>query len=339
VRHTVAAGLVFVSLAHEARAGVQPEIITAATFVSGPAAPGAEVDTLAGSADLGGAWNPTLRLGVTGSVKADLGDKSCASARWGVFHDQAWCDTCDEDRDVGWWGSEVLGSTDLDLRASTGLALYSDTVLRVGAIGVLPASRHAFVCNPFYGSPGVSAAWVQPASASTVTVGTSLQRPLYRYDAVPVGQCSPPLNGSATVASAAGPVTPTPWEGEGQFAFQNPALLWSSSATWSDPLALLPGVSDQWSSSLSAGVEVERDRLSDAVVVETLAGPVTVPASREPPRVGLPWSLAVGWSFTDHTGLVFSLSNRVPAVLASPGSTLRVMPATTAMSLGFVARP
>ncbi len=339
MRQTVAAGVVFVSLAHEARAGVQPEIITAATFVSGPAAPGAEVDTLGGSEKLGPAWNPTLRLGVTGSVKADLGAKSRASARWGVFHDQSWCDTCDDDSDVGWWGSEILGSTDLDLRASTDLALYADTVLRVGAIGVLPASRDALVCNPFYGSPGVSAAWVQPAATSTVTVGTSLQRPFFRYDAVPVGECSPPLNGSSTVASAAGPVTPTPWEGEQQYALQNPALLWSSSATWSDPLALLPGVSERWSTSMSVGVEVERDRLSDATVVQTLGGPVTVQASREQPQVGLPWSLAVGWDFTDHTGLVFSLSNRVPAVLASPGSTLRVMPATTAMSLGFVARP
>jgi hypothetical protein len=155
---------------------------------------------------------------------------------------------------------------------------------------------------------------------------------------VPVGHCSPELNGDATIASGAGPVTPEPWDGQ-RFALQNPALLWSSSATWSDPLALLPGVSDRWASSLSLGLEVERDRLDDATTVQTLAGPVAVPASREPPQVGVPWSLAVGWDFTDHTGLVFSLSNRVPAVLASPGSTLRVMPATTAMSLGFVARP
>jgi hypothetical protein len=258
-----------------------------------------------------------------------------------VFREQHLCDTCggDPSDDVGYSGNELLGSTDLDVRASTDLTLKGDALVRLGAIAVLPASRDALVCNPMYGSPGASAALVLPAGGTTLTFGTSAQFPIYRYDAAPVGKCSPPLEGDGTVDSLAGPVEPTPYAPEEMWGAQNPALLLSGSLAWSNPHALFPGVTDKLSTGISIGVDAQRDRRDAATTVDTLGADATVAASREPMTLGLPWSLTAGWELGAHTGLVFGLSNRVPSVLADPGGMLRVLPATTAVTVAFTARP
>jgi hypothetical protein len=98
-------------------------------------------------------------------------------------------------------------------------------------------------------------------------------------------------------------------------------------------------VTDKLSTGISIGIDAQRDRRDDTASVDTLGDDATVDPSQEPVTLGMPWSLTAGWEFTETSGLVFGISNRVPSVLADPGGMLRVLPATTAVSVAFVARP
>jgi hypothetical protein len=319
------------------RTAPTPELGVSTTLVSGTVAPGAAIGTLYGPLAFGGVASPRLRLGVSGALVQPLGDRGRLSARWGVFRDQALCDTCADGAPPGWLGDELVGTTDLQLDASTDLPMDGGAALRVALGLTAPASRDGFLCNPLLGAPSAAAAFLLPTGEGQLVVGARLTRPVYGFRAVPVGRCAPALS-DATVDTLAGTASATPWV-QSWWGVQNPVLLLTTTATWLDPHALIGGVDDRLTTALQVGLVAERDAQDPAVRVDTLAGSFTMPASREPARVSVPWAARVGFEVTPATEVALSLSNALPAVLADPGGTLRALPSRTAVTLGLTGRP
>lgn len=329
-------GLVAGTAGAASRPAPTPELSLSTTVVSGTVAPGVAIGTLYAPLELGGAASPRLRVGVSGAFVQPLGPRGRMSARWGVFRDQALCDTC-RDGAPGWLGDELVGTTDLQVDASTDLPMTGEAALRVGGGLTLPASRDGFACNPLLGAPAVAASLLLPTGRGQLVLGSRITRPVFGFRAVPVGRCAPPL-ADATVPTLAGSVTATPWV-EQWWGVQNPVLLLSATATWLDPHTLFGPVDHRLTTALQAGVSAQRDAVDPAVVVDTLAGSFSMPASREPARVSVPWAARVGWELTPSTELSLSLSNALPAVLADPGGTLRALPSRTAVTVGLTGRP
>lgn len=304
MRHAVAC-TILVCLPAAAPAEPVGSVDLGTTFVSGPVTPGA--------------WNPSLRmgLGATAGVRADRTDLRVS---WSVYRDQAFCDTCGV-------GRELLGSS--DLQGSVGRRFdLGPASLRVATDLVLPASRDAFACNPFHGAPGVSATVSVPVSASTIRASGRAARPFYRYDAVPVGLCEPPLDGVA-VDTLSGPAAPTPWGGA-RPGSPNPTATGALALAWADPHALL--FDGRLTSGLSLGVDASRQASPDAVSVTTASGTVRLDDGAAPFVVGFPWSISAGVAAAAHLDLSLALSDRVPALLADPGGTLRATPGRTALT-------
>lgn len=284
------------------------------TFVSGPVTPEA--------------WNPMLRIGLGGSIGAQV-DRFDFRGSWGLYRDQAGCDTCGDGKGPGAVGRELLGSTDLSLTFGHRTTV-KDATFRVAFDLVLPASRDALVCNPMYGAPGVSASLFVPVDAGAVRLSARASRPLYRYDSVPVGLCSPRLADPLT-DTLTGPVAPTPWGGI-RPGMANPSATGGLAATWLDPHALLLDA-ERLFTGVSVGIDASRQVAADPVTVRTETGPVRLDGARSPVVAAFPWSLTAGVSVSDYTDLSLSVSDRVPALLTDPGGTLRALPGRTAITL------
>ena len=313
MRHLVAC-TVLVCLPTTAGAAPIGSLDLGSTFVSGPVTPGA--------------WNPALRFGLGATVGAQT-DRADWRVAWGVWRDQVGCDTCDAGAGPGQVGRELLGSTDLAGSVGRRIPLGSATV-RLAADLVLPASRDALVCNPFYGAPAASAQLTAPVAAASLRLSARAARPIYRYDAVPVGLCAPALDGGP-IGITSGPTTPTAWGGVRPGA-ANPTAAGGLAVAASDLHALLvdPG---RITTGVSLGVDATRSASAEAVSVPTASGTVRLDDGRSPFTVALPWSVSAGVAASDRLDLSLAASHRVPALLTDPGGTLRAVPGRVALTL------
>ena len=312
-------------------AGTTGELTLANTFVHGLHAPSADVRTLTGTESEGAVSNPTLRVGLAGLLAIELPAESALSFRWGLFRDQALCDTCAGGGGPGSLGSELLGSTDLGVALAHREPLGEEAGLVLRADAVLPASRDALACNPFYGAPGLGATFDLPVGGSRVAVGVSARRPFYRYDAAPIGRCSPPLRGDGTVDTLTGRAAPTPWDGA-WFGASNPTLTGGATVVWSDLHRFVKRAPQQLSTELASGLQLQRNPVDPAGTVHTLTGDVALAPSNRPVRTVIPWSIEAGWAFSERVSVSVAVSNRLPTLLADPGGTFRALPASTALT-------
>jgi len=271
--------------------------------------------------------NPTLRLGARPRLIVARGRWSLFS-QWGVSRTLTLCDTCDEGQRAG--ALRAIDSDDLFTRVAHRLPGDAVVVSLQGDL-VAPASRDAFVCNPFYGAVGAGTSASVAAGASGVLVSGSARRAFFAADAVPVGRpgCSRPLD--HPVQTLAGSVSPTPWSG-GRSAAPNVAWSARASVLWNNPHRLVID-SDRLFTAASVGLSGQRARQADATTIDTLSGPVVVPAGHTPWVAQVPASVRVGWHTSDHLSLTAGLSNALPTLLADPGARIRLLPTTTAMSL------
>ena len=274
----------------------------------------------------GSAFNPTLQFGVRPRVGVRNGRWS-GSAAWAVRRTSTFCDTCGGDFRSG--SLRAVDSDDLLLMGGPRLGSDERSVAIRGDV-VLPASRDAFVCNPFYGAVGVGTTLSVAAGRSVVSASGSARRSFFRYDAVPVGRkgCSRPLD--APVETLSGAVDPTPWLGA-RYTTPNTVGAANLFLSWQNPHRLIRD-GEVLFTTLSLGVNGQVRSRADATMVDTLAGPVAIDDARVPWVASLPASATVGWNATDHLSAALMLSNAVPAVLTDPGATFRNLPATTALT-------
>jgi hypothetical protein len=274
-------------------------------------------------------------VGLGAQVGVDLTPRTEATAAWGLYRVQALCDVCSSGGGPGWLGSELLGSTDLLVRVAHTAPVGARGGLVLAAGAVLPASRDALSCDPMYGAPTAGAEFDLPAGGSLVRVGVDASRPIWRYDAAPVGRCAPALRGSATVDTLTGPVQPTPWAGD-WFGAANPTLSGAATLSWRDPHALLHEV-PHLETALTVGLPYARAPGQAAATVVTETGPVEVAAGANPVRTAVPWSVEAGWRFDDRWTVRATVADRVPTLLADPGGAFRALPATTALGVAVIA--
>ena len=305
-------------------------------MVSGPTSTSAEAPTLTGPVPVDGVWNPRLRAGVSWFATLPLGKHLDATAIYGIWRDQALCDTCDGGAGPGATGRELLGSSDLTVSMGRQIAVGEGS-LRLAATAVLPASRDALLCNPLLGAPGVSALFSQPVGRSTLQTSARVARPFYVYRAAPVGRCEPPLRGQAQVQTLTGSVAPTPWNSQ-RTAGPNPSLSGALRVQWFDPLRVWSKAPESLATGLMVGLEGQRNRVDPEVRVDTLTGDEVVPRSTRPITASIPWSLSVGAHVSARATLQLRLANRLPTWLADPGGTLRALPARTAVSAEILHR-
>lgn len=300
-------------------------------------APAGAVPTLTGEAEYPAASSPALRFGVSAVGLAQLSPVDTLSASGSVWRDQALCDTCRVDGGPGWLGSELLGSSDLLLRLDHWVPADGGGGVVLRAEWVAPASRDALWCNPMLGAPGLGVRFDVPAAGSTVRVSSAARRPLYLNDAAPIGRCAPPLRDPATVDTLTGAAEPTPWTG--WYGGSNPRWTGAGSVRWDQPHQVIPGAPAGLRSSVVVGLRFERYPRDPAVVVDTLTGPVELPASNRPVRTSAPWQVDLGFSATPSVEVLASVGDSWPTTLADPGGAFRALPATTTWSLGVTARP
>jgi len=302
-----------------AATGVHAGVAGSSTVVVGPVA--ADGETL----------NPALVFGLRPRLVVARGAWSLL-AQWGVSRTQMLCDTCD--------GDPAARAQSRPLRTIDSDDLFTRVARRIGGDHVsaqlqgdliAPASRDAFVCNPFYGAVGAGSTISVAAGDSLLLVSGSARRAFFRYDAVPVGHgaCSRDL--TTDIDTLSGPVQPTPYDGERS---AGPNVAWSARAgvTWNNPHRLLTD-STRWFTSASLGVSTQRTHASETVLVDTLDGQVAVTDQRTPWVASVPASVQAGVNATDHLSLALGLSNAMPTLLADPGARVRMLPTTTALTL------
>ncbi len=223
----------------------------------------------------------------------------------------------------------TLGATTGQDDATTRSGPLSSLRASVRGDLVLPASRDALVCNPFYGAVGVGTVVSVAAGRSMVSASGSARRSFFQYDAVPVGLpgCAQPVDAVDTLA---GPVLPTPWQGT---TSGNANALGATSArlAWMNWHRLLGEgkVASALTTQATVGLNASVRRQADAATVDTLAGPVDVPAGRTPWTTQVPMSLTTGWNVSRPLTLALTVSNAVPGLLTDPGATFRNLPSQT----------
>lgn len=320
--------VVGVCLPWAARAEPSIDVTFANTVVAGSSSPPAFSDTLTGTVPVGGMFNPRLRLGLSAALRIPIGERGDLGAQWGLWRDQAFCDTCEGGGGPGVLGDELLGSTDLTLSGGHRLDV-GESALRLGVLAVLPASKDALWCNPLVGAPGITAALTVPAGGTALRASARASRPFYLHNAAPVGICSA---SDDRVQTLTGAVSPTPWDG-GRTTGANPTFTGSVGAAWVNPHALWKDAPAAWSTRISVGLDGRRDPVDPAAQVATLTGVVDVPPPRRPLTGGVSWSIGSGWAVSEALGLDLALSDRLPAWIADPGGAFRATPARTAITL------
>ncbi len=314
--------------------GATPDVTVTSSAALTPDAPtpAVVVPTLGPDVAFDGTWNPALRFGLSANVGLTFGPRDRVSARWGVWRDQRFCDTCDAGQGPVGVGPDTLGSTDLDLAGTHRFSLGESGELWATALLTLPASRDALACNVMYAAPGAAASFRLPVKESQLAVGVAARRPIYATGAAPVGGCtSGPV---PSVDTLAGAVSASSWAGQ-RWGAANPSLTANASLTGLELEDLVGGVDPRVTSVVSVGLFAVRDAAAPAVQVDTLAGEATVAAANEPVSVQFPWSVSAGWMFTRQSSLSLSAANQLPALLADPGGTLRAQPAGTQLGLSF----
>jgi hypothetical protein len=312
----------------------------------------------------GSAFNPGAQLAVRPRVVVSDGPWTLMGF-WGVSRTLQGCDVCDDPTTAGGTDARyqplrALDSDDLTVSIARSLGggggqqqlnpLLATTLgatsgeeegPRSGPLSslranlrtdvVLPASRDALVCNPFYGAVGVGTVLSVAAGRTMVSASGSARRSFFRYDAVPVGLpgCAQPLD--APVDTLAGAVDPTPWQGA-RSAGANALGAASTRLAWQNLHRLLGEgkVATALTTQASIGLNTSVRRQADATSVDTLAGPVDVEAGRHPWTTQVPMSLTAGWNVSRPLTLALTVSNAVPGMLTDPGATFRNLPSQTA---------
>ncbi|MEQ1568776.1 MAG: hypothetical protein ABMA64_24265, partial [Myxococcota bacterium] len=229
---------------------IDVDLTASTTVVPGTRSEAVEVETLSGSVPIGAESDPTFRFGLGALVRGSVAEHTTVSSSWGLYRVQPLCDTCASGAGPGWVGPELVRSTDLTVRVAHTVSLGEEIGLLLDAGAVLPASRAALACNPMYGAPGAGVTFQLPIGASSISAGVSARRPLYRFDAAPIGRCASPLR-DGTVDTLTGRVEPSPWSGE-RYGSPNPILTGAGTLRWADPHALLVPAA-HWTTAVSTG--------------------------------------------------------------------------------------
>jgi hypothetical protein len=329
---------------------------TAATgFVSGTWNDGASGESLSGDYDTDPVYNPALRFSLTAGAARVISDAVTASASWTVSRDQIFCDTCEAEGGYdpgtgGATGAWPVEAGDLQLRLDHRSLASLDRagIQLIGALtGALPASRDAFVCNPFYGAAGAQLGLARASSqGELVQLRAAGSRSFFAHANPPLDHagCSPELTDYDGTQTLSGTVEPSdPWEGSvagfgnADWSVSSGLLLWNPHAAI---VRLAGALDDSWFeqrliTTLSLGVSGRRTGADDAATVETLDGEVTVAAAENPMRWSYPVAAGIGVAATEQTSASLTISNAVPRLLTDPGAYYRALPARSSLTLSI----
>jgi hypothetical protein len=310
-----------------------------ASFLSGPINAGARADTLDGGWETGRTWNPSLSFGATLRVAVTGRRFGSFALSWTMSRDVAFVDTRDEGFAPGTGGARSTSPIDTAPPVLTWTS-PNPKGARITPFGVaryaLPLSREMLVCNPSAGAVGLSAgAGAALGSVTSVSLRADVDRALFLHDAPPRGRCGVGAPEHRTLDGVATPGA------EGWSMVKNPAWAFEQSVTltgWHALFSVIPavrraGALPRGLTSATLGVRERLHRRADPVEVARLDGADTLPASRTPAVITVPWSVTGGWRVHDHLSAALTLSNQVPGLLFDPAARLRAVPATTSFTL------
>lgn len=294
-------------------------------FLPGPSSSATTVSTETDTVDVGGFFNPSVRTQLAALVQVPVAKKTDLLASWAVFRDFTVCDTCRNGSSPGLGRREFVSTRDIALSLGRIIRIDDQRSLRVAVQNVVPASRESLSCNPLIASPGAALRFTQTVKKRTQVWATaSVARPIHAFASVPVGRCGRKLT-DPTVDTLAGPVTPTPWDGQWS-AGPNPAWQTSAQLQWFDPHAMIKGL-PRWLRTVAAvGVEATRARR------QAKGGSV------RPFVANVPVRFAVGASATNRIDLQLSVSNRTPTLVADGVGSLAALPSRTSLTLSAIGR-
>jgi len=292
-------------------------------WLAGPASSPATVTTETDTVEVGGFFNPRLRVQIVGLIQIPVATGTDLLASWGLSRDVTFCDTCGDGPNPGLGRAPIVSSRDVWLSLGRIWKLGKTRSLRLAVQNVVPASRDSLLCNPLIAAPGVGVRFTQRVGRSSLWATGRLSRPIHASAAAPVGRCGRSLT-DPTVDTLAGPVSPTPWDGAWS-ADANPALQTSLRLQWFDAHALLGGPK-RLRSVLALGLEASRVRRQSP------------DGSRRPLVGAVPFSAAIGWTTTEHLDLQLSVSNQTPTLIADGLGNLAALPARTTTTLSAIRR-
>lgn len=322
------------------------------SFVSGTRSPGIAGETLDGSYEAGATWNPALNFGLSLSGRYRVDGLKQLSLSYSIRRDLRFNDARAQGTRPGVGGttsSQVVDTGDLVLGYSDGSVVSWDKAklhMTMGARWTLPMSRESLVCNPLYSALGVNlGARKVVGPISQVSVSASVDRNFHRYAAAPRGRCGVPLSDYGGTSTLTGTVEPTAYAEEDFVrGVVNPAWVFQSSAGvwgWHGIFGLIPGVADtkaftRVQTSFGIGLRATTLRRDPEASVETETGSVAVARAASPAVVRFPMSASVGWIANQHLVATLRLSNQVPQLAYDRSAQLRLLPATTSLSLSLM---
>jgi hypothetical protein len=318
------------------------------TFVSGTRSPGANGRTLDGAYVVGPSYNPRFDFGLALSATYRMKASQRLVASWSLRRDLSFADT--EGFRPGTGGtssSQVVDTGDLVVSFvdSSVVRHESDLHLVLGGRVILPASRESLVCNPMYGALGLNVGGHKGfGDTARLSVTASGTRVFHRYAAAPRGRCGVPLSDHDGTDTLTGNVQPTPYDDEDfVWGATNPAWVFGTRATmmgWHGLFGLLPGVSERsiyQKLRTTASVDfrgIARRQDAEATVT-TATGDLVVAAAEAPPVFFIPVSASLGFQATDHFAATLSVANQLPQLAYDRAAQLRLLPATTSVSLAL----
>lgn len=324
--------------------------ILSTAFVAGPVNSGLSGRTLDGTWSFGSTFNPRLDVGLALRALYRTRAQAALSLAWSVRRDVLLVDTTTEGFSPGVGGTTsttVVDTSDLLLSYADDDVVAGwpgDVHLAVGGRLTIPASYASLVCDPLVTVLGASVgSWVRLPTRTVVRLSVGGDRLFHAYPAAPRERCGVPLRGTSTVATLAGPVAPTPYEDTFAAGVSHPA--WAADATlsltdWHRVFGLLPRVAgskalDRVTTDVAIGARLHVARVQPAASVQTLSGDVEVEATSPPSVWSFPWSIGVGVAVADHLVVRTGLSNAAPQLAYDPTARLRVLPATTTVSVAL----
>ena len=285
-------------------------------------------DTAFVSGPTGQAFNPSLSLGIRLGTRLRLSEHGSASATWGLARTQTF------GRPLATATGHPVNST--DLRGSLARTWSGDRTAWTPRVDIgLPASRNAFVCNPFYGSIGAGVTATHEVGEGALSMDLSGARSFFRHAAAPIGRCRLPASDYTGTPTLTGTVQPVSGARHGAL---NTAWTGAATAKISDPHAWLAPAVEKLTTTVSIGLNAQRRHLDGAATLDTLTGPVVLPPSRAPVVLSLPVSVGAGWALSDRVEWGLTFANTVPGVLDDPGAFYRNIPAKTAVRTSLTGR-